>query len=65
MTLPASRIGDKGQRWQVEALGYPREGEWATIGWSDTRDGARAMASSIKNHPSCTQTRISDRWRGA
>ena len=57
MTLPADRIGDKGQPYQVEAEGYPDDG-WNVIGWAETRDVAADMASSISLAPSCTKVRV-------
>lgn len=60
MTLPPSKIGDKGQRYFIEALGYPEEG-WAPIGYSSKLDVAQAMADAIALAPGCKQTRITDR----
>ncbi len=60
MTLPPHRIGDKGQRFQVEAEGYPGDG-WNIIGWAASREGAADMASSISLAPGCTKVRVTCR----
>lgn len=60
MTWPQERLGDKGQRYKVEAEGYP-SGGWNPIGYCETYTGAEAMAKSIMLAPSCTAGRITDR----
>lgn len=60
---PHTNVGDRGQRFEVRATGYPKEGE-SVIGWSDTLDGADSMADSIRLAPSCTSTTIYDRAQG-
>jgi hypothetical protein len=60
MTLPPERIGDKGQRYEVRATGYPKAGE-NVIGWSATKEGAKQMADAIRHAPSCTSTTVYDR----
>jgi hypothetical protein len=61
MTLPASKIGDKGQRYQAEERGWQHESEWRVIGWSHTAMGAEKMCTAIRCHPSCIETRVIDR----
>jgi len=53
-------VGDQGQRFQIKAKGYPKEG-WNVIGWTDDLKGAIAMAEAIEKAPSCLGTRIKDR----
>lgn len=64
MTLPPERIGDKGQRYEVRATGYPKAEE-SVIGWSADLDGAEKMADAIGCAPSCTSTLIFDRQENA
>lgn len=60
---PHTNIGDRGQRYEVRATGYPKDGE-SVIGWSDTLDGADQMAAAIRLAPSCQSTLIFDREEG-
>jgi hypothetical protein len=60
VTLPPERIGDKGQRYEVRATGYPKKEE-SVIGWHPDLDGAARMARAIRSHPCCTSTVIWDR----
>lgn len=60
MTLPPERIGDKGQRYEVHATGYPKDGT-NTIGWSASLKGAEQLAAGIALAPGCTSTEIFDR----
>lgn len=53
-------VGDKGQRYEVRASGYPKEAE-NIIGWSDALKGAERMAAAIRLAPGCTSTEIWDR----
>lgn len=57
---PHTNIGDRGQRYEVRATGYPEEGE-SVIGWSSTVEGADQIASAIRQAPGCTSTQILDR----
>lgn len=54
-------VGDKGQRYEVRATGYPKEGVKSVIGWSDDLDGAERMAAAIRKAPGCTSTTVVDR----
>lgn len=58
--LPHTNIGDRGQRYEVRATGYPKAGK-SIIGWATDLEGAEEMASSIRLAPSCTSTEIFDR----
>jgi hypothetical protein len=60
---PHTNVGDRGQRFEVRAFGYPKAGK-SVIGWSDDLAGARRMATSIGKAPSCTETEVFDRVDG-
>lgn len=60
---PHTNVGDRGQRYEVRAFGYPKEGQ-NVIGWSDTLAGAGKMQSAIRQAPGCTGTEIFDRVDG-
>lgn len=60
---PHTNVGDRGQRYEVRATGYPKA-EKSVIGWSDTVEGADGMAGAIRHAPSCTSTEIFDRQDG-
>ena len=60
---PHTNVGDKGQRYEVRATGYPKP-ERMVIGWATTLEGAAEMAAAIRLHPSCTSTEIFDRQDG-
>lgn len=55
-----ANIGDRGQRYEVRATGYPRD-ETSVIGWSSDLHGAEEMAAAIRKAPGCTSTTIFDR----
>lgn len=54
-------VGDKGQRYEVSAHGYPKNEIDNVIGWSDTLEGAERMMSAILKAPGCTSAKIYDR----
>lgn len=60
MTFPPELVGDKGQRYEVSATGYPKDGT-SVIGWSGTIEGAAQLADAIGQAPGCTSTTIFDR----
>lgn len=57
---PHTNIGDRGQRFEVRAMGYPKEG-WSVIGWSSDQIGALEMALAITRAPSCSAVEVFDR----
>lgn len=57
---PHTNVGDKGQRYEVRATGYPKAAE-SVIGWASTLEGADEMAAAIRLAPGCTSTTIFDR----
>jgi len=57
---PHTNVGDRGQRYEIRATGYPKESE-SVIGWCATVEGAAEMADAIGKAPSCTSTTIFDR----
>lgn len=60
---PHTNVGDRGQRYEVRAVGYPKEGK-SVIGWSTTPEGAKQMADAISLAPGCTATEVFDREKG-
>ena len=63
MTLTPERIGDKGQRFLVETLGYPHE-YWSTFACHSTLVGAKAFAVSLQLAPGLRSIRVTDRKGG-
>jgi hypothetical protein len=53
-------VGDKGQRYEVRATGYPKDEE-SVIGWCPTLELAESMAAAIRHVPGCLSTQIFDR----
>lgn len=53
-------VGDRGQRFEVRAEGYPKDG-WCVIGWTDDLGAARRWEQSIGKAPSCLRTMTWDR----
>jgi len=53
-------VGDKGQRYEVRATGYPKAGE-NVIGWSSGLEGAENMKNAILEAPGCTSATVFDR----
>lgn len=58
---PHTNVGDRGQRYEVRATGYPKRDGEAVIGWASTLEGAEKMASGIRQAPGCSSTTIFDR----
>lgn len=54
-------VGDKGQRYEVLAHGYPKNETDNVIGWSNDLDGAYTMMNAILKAPGCTSAKIYDR----
>lgn len=63
MTLPPSRLGDKGQRYVLQLKGYPHEDtdEWQDALFTDVRRSAIRAQKGFKQHPCVADTRIKDR----
>lgn len=61
MTLPPDKIDDKGQRFLVEAKGYPKSGQWCGVGYVHTMKDAWQTAAIISINPGVTQVRVTDR----
>ncbi|NTF67729.1 hypothetical protein G6L81_07410 [Agrobacterium rhizogenes] len=53
--------GDKGQRYEIYAIGWPLE-EKTIIGWAESAAGADRMAAAARLAPGCKRTEIRDRW---
>lgn len=60
MPMPPA-TGDQGQRYKIEAEGWPKPGCWNVIGYAETSTSAQSMASGIAKAPGVTDTRITDR----
>ncbi|MEL6233299.1 MAG: hypothetical protein AAFR46_02710 [Pseudomonadota bacterium] len=60
MTLPPHRLGDKGQRFELQAKGWPEDG-WNVIAWDESRARLEKRADAIRHAPSCTDVRVIDR----
>lgn len=60
---PHTNVGDRGQRFEVRATGYPKE-EQSVIGWADDINVADDMAAAIREAPGCVATAIFDRDDG-
>lgn len=58
---PHTNVGDRGQRYEIRAVGYPKRDGEAVIGWATTLEGADEIASAIRQAPGCTSTTIFDR----
>jgi hypothetical protein len=52
--------GDKGQRFQITAMGYPKDG-FNVIGWSNSEVNATKIAQTILKAPGCTTAQVYDR----
>lgn len=57
---PHTNVGDRGQRFEVRAAGWPFEHESA-IGWTMTVDAARSMCVGTLRAPGCKYALINDR----
>jgi hypothetical protein len=57
---PHTNVGDRGQRYEVRATGYPAK-EQSVIGWHENIHGAEHMAQTIRKAPGCRETEIFDR----
>lgn len=57
---PHTNVGDRGQRYEVRSVGYPKPEE-AVVGWAATLEGADDIAKAIRLAPGCLSTTIFDR----
>lgn len=65
MTLPPERIGDRGQRYVVQAKGWPDEAQpraWQNCAYFDTIEGADKAAAALASHPCVEETRVRFRF---
>jgi len=60
MTLNASQIGDKGQRYEIRFL-YEGDVGFRVIGWTDSPDAAERLAVSWAGNPSVEKVWVFDR----
>ena len=61
---PHTNVGDRGQRYEVRATGYPKEYQ-TVIGWAPELKDAEKMARAIRLAPGCVSTEIYDRQEDA
>lgn len=63
MTLPPDRIWDKGQRFVVQATGYPDPDQmgWQDVGYSDDSVAANRLMRGLMTAPAVKHLRILDR----
>lgn len=54
--------GDKGQRYEISAVGFVEPGQKMIIGWTEQIQDAERMARGILLKPSVTSATIKDRW---
>lgn len=54
------KTGDKGQRYEVRAVGM--QGTEFVVGWTEHSDGG-GLAKTVERHPVWTLSRIVDRQR--
>lgn len=60
---PHTNVGDRGQRYEVRATGYPKDEE-TVIGWAKELPDAERLAASIRLAPGCISTSVTDRTNG-
>lgn len=60
MTVLYASTGDHGQRYMLEAFGYPSEG-WHPILYSNKLTDVELAKDGILQAPDCTDARIVDR----
>lgn len=53
-------VGDRGQRYEVVATGWPKKGT-GVIGWADGEAAAYRLFSAALKAPGCTSATIVDR----
>lgn len=65
MTLPPEKIGDRGQRYVLQARGFPKhevpDTEWQNVAYGGNTSGMSRMADSFGLHPSVQELRLYDR----
>jgi hypothetical protein len=57
---PHTNIGDRGQRYEIRATGYPKPDK-SVIGWATTLAGADDLAASVRRAAGCASVEIFDR----
>lgn len=58
--MPHTNVGDRGQRYEIRANGYPKDGP-NVIGWANDLNGADEVLSALCQEPGCTSVTIFDR----
>jgi hypothetical protein len=52
---------DIGQRFEVRAFGYPLDGRWNVIAWSDDPGEADRAADGVRDAFGCSESKVVDR----
>lgn len=62
MSLPPEKLGDRGQRYVVQAIGYPMNVEgWQDVAYTNDYESARRASAAILLVPSVKEVFIKDR----
>lgn len=57
---PHTNIGDRGQRYEIRATGYPKK-EKTVVGWAANLNAAEEMLAAFCRAPGCASVEIFDR----
>lgn len=60
---PHTNVGDRGQRYEIRATGYPKD-EKSVIGWTLKLDDIEKVISALCQAPGCVSVEIFDRQEG-
>lgn len=60
MTLPPEKLGDKGQRFELHAIGWPKEGD-NVIGWGEDKWSLADAGHSLLEQGPVTEAYLIDR----
>jgi hypothetical protein len=55
------KVGDRAQRYEVQAHGYPEDKMDNVICWTDTPESAERIMTAILKAPGCNSAAIFDR----
>ena len=55
------RVGDHDQRYKLEAYGYPVDGFWGDVAYSDNLSRVVGAGEGLLTHPCCSAYRVFDR----
>lgn len=65
MTLAPTKLGDRGQRFVVQAIGYPDANvpDWQDVAFAYDKGAAQQMLNSLLHVPTIRHIRIWDRQK--